>query len=209
MASQRFRNLELEGPPPPAGEADAGAAPAAPRRALEVGRGLELDTSGVVRTDFCRRCHAENPEGAGECQSCGAKLGGPDQESFDAAMRAEREARRREHEAEQAETRLPAALRAPREATIDARPGAALEPPAGLPDVQAPEARPDEPGFGAVIATGALLAAIFALVSMPVRLVFAAYAGQRVPSGALGEIALCAVVTLGLWWRFGAAVRRL
>lgn len=207
MSSQRFRNLELgkKSPPPPGDDA-----PRTPRRALELGDGIALDTSGVVRTDFCRRCRAENPEGAGECHACGGALGGPDQEAFDAEMRAERARLREEHAREDAEAPLPEALRGPSPSPVLRHgAGSALEPPPGLPDVAPPPAAADEPGFGAVIATGALLAATFALVSIPVRLVIGAWAGHGVPSRAFGEILLCAGLTLAVWWRYGRALRRL
>jgi len=208
VSRKRFRNLELRpgSPPPPAGDAP----PSGPRRALGREGGLELDTSGIVRTDFCRRCYAENPEGVGECQACGAKLGGPGQEAFDAEMRAERARVREDHARAQGEQALPEALRTPPplpELTRGSR--SLLEPPPGVPDVAPPDAGAHEPGFGAVVATGALLAASFALVSLPVRLVVAGWAGQPVPSRAFGEILLCASVTLGLWWRFRRVLERL
>lgn len=207
MSSQRFRNLELgkKGAPPPGDDAPRG-----PRRALEMGDEIALDTSGVVRTDFCRRCRAENPEGATECHACGGALGGPDQEAFDATMRAERARLREEQARANADAALPGALRAPAPPPELRRGGgSALEPPPGIPDVEPPPATADDPGFGAVIATGALLAAIFALVSMPVRLVIGAWAGQPVPSRAFGEILLCAGLTLAVWWRYGRTLRRL
>lgn len=207
MSSQRFRNLELGNKAPPPPDDDA---PTRSRRALELGDEIPLDTSGVIRTDFCRRCRAECPEGAAECHACGGPLGGAGQEDFDQEIRAERARLRAERARADTEARLPGPLRGS-EPPPDLRHGAgsALEPPPGIPDIDPPPSSRDEPGFGAVIATGALLAVSFALVSIPVRLVIAAWAGQPVPSRAFGEILLCAGLTLALWWRYGRALMQL
>lgn len=208
MSRQRFRNLELgkaAAPPSPDGHE-----PQRSQRALELKHGLELDTSGLVRTNFCRRCRAESPEGAPECHACGAALGGPDQEAFDAEMRDERARRREEDARADGERALPAALRRSPPAPELRRGGGSLfEPPRGVPELEPPAADADEPGFGTVIATGVLVAATFALVSMPVRLILAAYAGEPAPSRAFGEILLCAGLSLAVWWRFRRSLRRL
>ena len=60
------------------------------RRKLERDEPLRVDYSSRTGTHFCRACEAENSAGAKRCANCSAALTGPDQASFDAAMRAER-----------------------------------------------------------------------------------------------------------------------
>jgi len=72
-------------------------------------------------------------------------------------------------------------------------------------------ARPPTPeaGFGTVLLAGVFTACLFALVSIPVRLAFAAAFEDGMPWRAASELALVAVGTLVLHRVFAPALRRL
>lgn len=171
-------------------------------RALEVEGALGLDESGGLRTDFCRGCGAENPEGARACFSCGAPLGGPDQEAFDARMRASRAARR---SATAPEAPQPAALPLQATAAQSARPAVRPLPPetdALLQQVLRESEQRHEPGFGSILVAGVLLAALFALVWIPVRTALAFGSGAPLRARGMVELGFAAVGALWLRRRF-------
>jgi len=182
-------------------------APAARARRLEREGTPRLDERGPADTDFCRHCRFENRAGAARCLNCGSPIGGPDQEAFDAEMRAWREQRRRVAAAEGlAAARTAGAAEA--DAEPSARPQAAAPgAPPSLADLDVArllrEAERHEPGFGTVIAAGVLVGCIFALVSIPLRWIFSSVHGGF-SAGGVVELLLLVGVTAGIY----AAVRR-
>ena len=149
-------------------------------------RSLELDAPAAAAppsgpTNVCRRCGAEHAEGVAACTRCGGVLGGAGQEDFDAANRARRELL--EQQAVRARVdgqHGPVSLS--REGADAAAPGTAV---------------PDgEPGFAGILVAGVLTACIFALVSIPVRLAFAAATRDGVPFRAFSEILIVVVLTV-------------
>jgi hypothetical protein len=188
---------------PPA--ADPAAAPGEPapafRRALEVGDQIGLDESGGLRTDFCRGCGAENPEGARSCFSCGGALGGPDQEAFDARMREARLARQRASAPQATPREAPQQPVASPHPRGEARP-LPPETDAMLEQVLREAEARHEPGFGAILAAGVLLAALFALVWIPVHTALALGGGSSRGGRGLLELGLAAVGALWVRRRF-------
>jgi len=152
-------------------------------------RNIELDPGPLPKdeadsdeTDVCRRCGAEQRVGETHCARCGGVLGGPGQREFDEAFHARR--------------------RAIETGAIDPHPHVATTAPhAGHARVEA--------SYGAVLAAGALTACIFALVSIPVRLAFAAAAHDPMPGRAVFELLCVAALTLFLRWLFAVPLRAL
>lgn len=148
-------------------------------------RRLELDEAPAAGdlpqgpTDICRRCGAEHPEGTAKCGRCGGVLGGEGQDAFDAAHRARRAAKEGDAARGRAVARHNAVSDAP------APRAAAPQPAAGR-----------EPGLAGLLSAAILVACIFALVSIPVRLVFAAAARQEAPLQGFVEIGIVVVVTV-------------
>lgn len=148
-------------------------------------RRLELDgapaSDGLPQgpTDICRRCGAEHPEGTAKCGRCGGVLGGEGQDAFDAAHRARRAAK------EADAVRARAAGQHKEVSDAPAPRSAAPQPAAGR-----------ESELAGLLSAGILLACIFALVSIPVRLVFAAAARQEAPLLGFVEIGIVVVVTI-------------
>jgi hypothetical protein len=185
---KRFRQLEMD---PTAAEAEASPAASEPsvatpvfRRRLEMKGERATPPITPSATDVCRRCGAEHPESQSHCTRCGGALGGPGQNAFDLAYHARRNA----HEDE----------------AIAARVGISRNPPEAE-----PAAESAEPGFGTVLAAGALTACIFALVSVPVRLAFSAAFQDHMPWRAVPELLIVAVLTLVVRRSFARSLRRL
>lgn len=154
-------------------------------RKLELGDGpYAPDAAGVDETDVCRRCGSQQRRGEPRCGQCGGVLGGPGQEQFDEAFHARRAA---------------AALRG------DANAPAPPEPA----DAAGPRAPGGEVGFGTVLASGALTAGVFAMVSIPVRLAFAAAFRDAVPWRAISELLVVVVLTLLVRRLFAGSLARL
>jgi hypothetical protein len=152
-------------------------------RKLELGHGpLSHDEASGGGTDVCRRCGAEHAEGESHCAKCGGVLGGPGQQEFDEAFHARRLA-------------IETGAAVPHRDPASAAPGAT---PATV-----------EVGFGSVLAAGALTACIFALVSIPVRVAFAAAARDPMPGRAVFELLCVAALTFFLRWFFAAQLRAL
>jgi hypothetical protein len=173
--------------------AEAQASPAAPepsaatpdfRRRLEM-KG-ERATPPILpsATDVCRRCGAEYPESVSQCTRCGGALGGPGQNAFDLAYHARQNALEDE--------------------AIAARVGISRSPAHGEPAEGAVE-----PGFGTILAAGALTACIFGLVSIPVRLAFSAAFQDHMPWRSVPELLIVAVLTLVVRRGFARSLRRL
>ncbi len=202
MSSGRFRRLELEpDATPPAADPAPPPTERTPafHRALEVGDGLGLDESGSPRTSFCRGCGAENPEGTRACFSCGGSVGGPDQEAFDARVR---EARRARQSASAPEPTPASAAPLPRAAPAAPHGGAHALPPATdvlLEEVLREAEQRHEPGYGSVLVAGVLLAALFALVWIPVHTALSL--GSGAPVGGRGLLELGLAATGALWLR--------
>jgi hypothetical protein len=176
---------------PTAAEAEAAPAAAEPstptpvfRRRLEMGNEKPTPPITPSATDVCRRCGAENPESVSQCSQCGGPLGGPGQNAFDLAYYARRNALEDE--------------------AIAARVSISRSPAAAEP---APESV--EPGFGTILAAGALTACIFALVSIPVRLAFAAAFQDQMSWRAVPELLIVAVLTLVVRRTYAPSLRRL
>ncbi len=151
------------------------------RRRLEMGESLPPEALAPGGKNVCRRCGAEEPDDLDRCSACGGVLGGPGQEEFDEAFYARRDKR-----------------------TAPARPSA---PPEAL-SAEAAAAR-DDVGFGSILAAGALTSCIFALVSIPVRLAFAAAFQQHLPWRAVSELLVVAVLTLVIRRAFARPLRAL
>lgn len=206
MSSGRFRRLELDPDATPrdpdSGTPQAVAAPPAVfHRALEVEGAIGLDESGVPRTHFCRGCAAENPEGARACFSCGGALGGPGQDAFDARMQQSRAARRSAPASEAPPPTVPAH---PAEAP-QAHSGARSLPPETdvlLQEILRESEQRHEPGFGSILVAGVLLAALFALVWIPVRTALSLGSGTPLQGRGLLELGFSAVGALWLRRRF-------
>lgn len=197
MSSRRFRRLELEKGP------------------LDPQRVKDGDC------DVCRRCGAEYRDGETRCAHCSGVLGGPGQDEFDAAFRARAAAASLGASAGSAEVggagaaavdaasagagREPDASARSRADTPWLRPDRARDMGAGAsPEVETvPATGNDEParreiGFGTVLAAGTLTACLFALVSIPVRLMFAAATNDPVKGSSIFELVLVVALTLGV-----------
>ena len=195
MASQRFRSLE-RGPDAPDGQpraSDETAEPgiAARARSLEREGELQLDESRVIATHVCRVCHFENRAELPRCLNCGTPIGGADQEAFDREVRASHAHRLAEHESTTHPPAQPAAT--------------SFEPTTERPEAQGDA---DEPGMGAVLATGFITAAIFALVSIPVRLIFSRAFGGPFSWRSSAELVLVVAVTAVVYAVYGRQLRR-
>jgi hypothetical protein len=111
-------------------------------------------------------------------------LGGPGQEQFDEAFHARRTA---------------AALRSDPAAIASPEP----------PNPDGPAAPSDDIGFGTVLASGAVTAGVFAMVSIPVRLAFAAAFRDAVPWRAVSELLIVVVLTIAVRRLFAGSLARL
>ncbi len=197
MASQRFRSLE-RGPDAPHGQPPASAETAEPgiaarARSLEREGELQLDESRVIATHVCRACRFENRAELLRCLNCGTPLGGADQEAFDREVHANHAHRLAErHEATTDPPAQPAAT--------------SFESATERPEAQGDA---DEPGLGAVLATGFITAAIFALVSIPVRLIFSRAFGGLFSWRSSAELVLVVAVTAVVYAVYGRQLRRL
>ncbi len=111
MVNLRFRRIERDGDGSAkrnqqsehSGNAEAQPPPTNLRRSrlsqkLEHAGSAVLNRRGPLPTHFCRSCEAENSIMAQSCFNCGASIGGPNQEAFDASVRAERLAAKKETE---------------------------------------------------------------------------------------------------------------
>ena len=197
-ASRRFRRLE-RGPLAPSTDEEPRAELPAPafRRQLERDGELVLDASDTPRTTFCRGCDAEISRSLARCPVCDAALGGAGQEEHDAAR----------HEARVAASQSPEHPGEPAlggSSTLDAP---AVE--RALREILERADERDAPGFGAVLTSGVLLAGIFAMVSMPVRLMFAAAAGSPMAWGRFLELGLVVLISFALYRHYGRQLRSL
>jgi hypothetical protein len=155
-------------------------------RSLELGVGpLDPETAAGGDTDVCRRCGAEHKDGELRCQHCNGVLGGPGQDAFDEAFHARKVA-----VAEHGTTQPQAAV-----STSDA--------------AADPLRRADELGFGGVLAAAALTACLFALISIPVRLVFAAASHDPIPGRSVFELLFVTGITLAIRRLFARELARL
>ncbi len=161
-------------------------------------RNLELDPDArkkegpavvPANTDVCRRCGAEHPEGRSQCPDCGGPLGGPGQEAFDRAFHARRAAAEDE--------------------AVRAQVGAPVDPNALAEALRALPLEREGTGYGSFLGASAIAACIFALVSIPVRLAFAAAYGGGAPWRAVAELLLVVGLTVLVRQWFAPALRRL
>lgn len=161
-------------------------------RKLELGDGpLDPREARAGDADVCRRCGAESRDGEQRCEQCGGVLGGPGQDEFDAAFHARRAAALRDGVRPQPEARpVPVSI-------------SGGHAPGSMSSGHAPE----EAGYGSVLAATALTACIFALVSIPIRLAFAAAFDGHMPGRAVAELLIVIVLTLVLRRAFARPLR--
>jgi hypothetical protein len=153
-------------------------------RKLELGSGpLDPRDVGLGDADVCRRCGTESRDGSQHCTRCGGVLGGPGQDEFDEAFQARR-----------------VAVQSGALQHLEGRP---------VPASLHVEPAREEAGYGSVLAAAALTACIFALVSIPIRLAFAAAFEDGLPGRAVPELLIVVVVTIAVRRVFAKALQAL
>jgi hypothetical protein len=168
---------------------------AARARRLEREGEIPIDESGPVPTHFCKACNFENRAEQLRCLNCGTPLGGPEQEAYDQEIRARHAARHGPSENHQAVPHPPAS-HLPETPALSAS------------ELPGTEKGADEPGMGAVLATGLLTSSIFALVSMPVRFIFSRAFGGSFSWRSCGELLLVMAISGMVYARYRRQLRR-
>lgn len=146
-------------------------------RRLEMEPARESAEPIQADTDICRRCGAEHPEGTPRCARCSGVLGGAGQDDFDVAHRARRELLERE--------------------AVRAR-VAVSAPPFAVPASGVASQAGGATQFMGLLRSAALVACLFALVSIPVRIAIAAAAAESLPWRGFLEIAVVIAITAAL-----------